>query len=121
MKCSKCTQNNDFVIAKLTDKNGEQLYCLNCLMVASINRKLCLTDNPLFVDDVTGEAGAVKYENHDEIYFLSVDRMMRLITHNLSPEEYFALAKKYGADKFLLHSDFYDAFDGEALQPAGLY
>jgi hypothetical protein len=45
--------------------------------------------------------------------------MYRLITHNLDPDEYFALAKKYGADKFEIHSDFYDEFDGIAIQPAG--
>ena len=117
MKCSMCQQTKTMAIAKLTDRNGEMFYCLNCLAVACINKRIYLVNNDEFVDDVTGLIGAVKYENYDETYYLSSDRMMRLLMRNLEPEEYFALVKKYGANKFLLHSDFYDSFDGEALQP----
>ena len=114
MFCSVCKEKH---VIKITDNNNTTPYCLNCLLSAVINHKLKIKNNPDFIDDVTGEKGAVKFENKDEIYVLEKERMYRLITHSLEPDEYFALAQKYGADKFEIHSDFYDDFDGVAIQP----
>lgn len=117
MQCSLCNMQQDLCISTITDAAGIAHYCLNCLVGLAIDNKLNFENDPMLIDDVTGESGAVKYENGDEIYILEKERMRRLIAHSLYPDEYFALAKKYGADKFELHSDFYDAFDGEAVQP----
>lgn len=117
MKCSMCKENRETLMVKLTDACGETIYCPNCLAVAYLNRTLHLENHPDFVDDVTGCNGAVKYEATDETYVLEVETMKRLIAHNLDPDEYYALANKYGADKFMIHSDFYDDFDGVAIQP----
>ena len=117
MKCSKCGNNRSVLMIRLTDAKGETIYCPNCLAAAYLNRKLHLKNHPDFIDDITGNHGAVKYEATDETYVLEVEAMKRLIAHNLDPEEYYALAHKYGADKFMIHSDFYDDFDGVAIQP----
>ena len=118
MKCCRCEQNSEYVIAKITDKNGFAEYCQNCLCELFFENKLLFENNPDFIDDITGEKGAVKYEAYDETYVLEKSTMIRLIARNLEPEEYFALVKKYGANKFLLHDDFYDPFDGIAVQPS---
>ena len=120
MKCINCGENRDVVCAKITDKNGEQHYCLNCCLSLYLRGKLNIENNPDFIDDITGESGAVRYQNGDECYTLERKTLGRLISHNLDPDEYFALVAKYGADKFELHDDFYDEFDGVAIQPATL-
>lgn len=117
MSCIKCGDNRKVIISTLTDKNGSVEYCPNCLTMAFINNELHFENHPQFIDDVTGEIGAVKFESEGEIYILENKRMLRLIAHNLEPEEYFALAKKYGANKFEIHDDFYDELDGTAIQP----
>lgn len=117
MICSICKEYHPHSLVAITDKDATIIYCLNCLMSTTINNQLKLENNPDFIDDVTGEKGAVRFENANETYVLEKTRMYRLITHNLDPDEYFALAKKYGTDKFEIHSDFYDEFDGIAIQP----
>ena len=117
MSCSKCGDDRRVILTTITDKNGSVEYCPNCLIEAYIEFKLDFENNPDFIDDVTGEHGAVKFESEGEIYILERERMFRLIAHNLDPDEYFALAKKYGANKFEIHDDFYDDFDGVAIQP----
>lgn len=121
MKCSKCGFESDISIATITDKNGSVQYCLNCTSIALINRQLHMENDETLVDDITGENGAVKFECGDETYILDSDTMKRLIALDLDPDEYFALAKKYGADKFHIHSDFYDDCDGVAIQPLRVY
>ena len=119
MKCSICGENGEVLIVEITDKNGVKIYCPNCIIYSYMNGKLHLENCSDFADDITGKFGAVKYKNFDEVYTLEKDTMTRLITRNLLPEEYFSLVTKYGADKFLLHGDFYDPSDGCALQPVG--
>ena len=117
MKCSECGFDEKIVVISITDKNGSLEFCPNCLIKQFIENELSFENHPDFVDDVTGEKGAVKFESYDEVYVLEKERMLRLISHNLEPEEYFALAEKYGANKYMIHEDFYDEIDGEALQP----
>ena len=119
MICSMCKNDYGSIVTAITDKNGTNHYCPNCLLSGVLNREIKFENNPDFIDDITGENGAVKFENDNETYVLEKATMYRLITHNLNPDEYFALAKKYGADKFEIHDDFYDEFDGIAIQPAG--
>lgn len=118
MICSICNEGRPCATT-ISDKNGTTFYCPNCLLEAVLNRKIKFENDLNLIDDITGEKGAVKFESGDELYILEKESMYRLITHNLDPDEYFALAKKYGADKFEIHSDFYDEFDGVAIQPAG--
>lgn len=118
MICSVCKEDHSNIAINITDKNGSTVYCPNCLISGVLDHDIKFDNNSDFIDDVTGEQGAVKFESKDEIYILEKRRMYRLITHNLDPDEYFALAKKYGSDKFEIHSDYYDEFDGVAIQPA---
>lgn len=121
MKCSKCEVNNENVIVTIKDKNKEVPFCMNCLVECCINRKFNFENDENLIDDVTGEKGAIQYISKEVTYVLEKKTMIRLILNNLDPDEYFALAKKYGADKFELHSDFYDEFDGVAIQPIECY
>lgn len=117
MKCDVCNYESERIVAKITDGEGSYNFCPNCLVLRYAQEQLDFENHPDFIDDVTGEKGAVKFESYDEVYILEKDRMLRLIARNLEPEEYFALVKKYGANKYLLHDDFYDPFDGAAIQP----
>lgn len=89
-------------------------------MLHQLEDTLKLENNPDFVDDITGENGAVKYETEGESYTLEKETMERLILCNLTPEEYFTLAEKYSPHNFSLHDDFYDPIDGSAIQPHGV-
>ena len=117
MKCSICNENHECSTVKITDKNETKVYCLNCLLSEYLDGNLRLENNPDFVDDITNENGAVKYESEDESYVLEKKTLGRLISCNLDPDEYFALVEKYSADNFSLHDDFYDPDDGFAIQP----
>ena len=116
MKCEKCSFTHDVIIVEITDGVKILRLCPNCVAVSFLNNELSFINNPDFVDDITGKPGAVKYSCADEVYSLERRSMMRLISHNLRPCEYHALVKKYGANKFMLHDDFYWE-DGTALQP----
>ena len=121
MKCSKCGfEKHPSILVKITDNNGEAIYCPNCLLLHQLEGILKLKNNPNFIDDITGKKGAVKYEAEGESYTLEKETMERLILCNLTPEEYFALAEKYSPHNFCLHDDFYDPIDGCAIQPHGV-
>lgn len=92
------------------------MLCPNCIAYGILNNKISFINNPNFIDDITGKPGAVKFEAYGESYTLERRTMMRLLAHSLQPKEYKALAKKYGADKYMIHDDFYDE-DGNAIQP----
>lgn len=115
-KCEQCGYDKSIVNITIRDFAGEITLCPNCLATAFLNNKLHFMDNASLICDVTGERGAVEFMAYDEYYCLSSNVMMRLISHNLKPHEYFALAKKYGANKFMIHDDFY-LEDGTAWQP----
>jgi hypothetical protein len=101
----------------IADKHDLSIFCVNCTLEGTLNNDIVMENNPDFIDDITGKKGAIRYESGNESYTLEREVMKRLICCALEPEEYFALAKLHGSDKFLLHSDFYDDIDGEALQP----
>ena len=115
-KCKNCKCEAQILLIKLTDTNSTETYCPNCLALAFCENKLNFQNNPNFIDDITGKPGAVKFESNDESYSLEKETMLRLISYNLKPNEYFALADKYGNDKYMLHDDFYTE-DGIAWQP----
>lgn len=117
MKCEICGEVKTNSTEVITDNKGTTYYCPNCMVDAYIGGKLDFENNPEFIDDITGEHGAVKYERGDEQYVLEKETMLRLIGYNLDPDEYFALVEKYGNKQFMLHDDFYDEFDGGAIQP----
>lgn len=116
MVCEKCQKDYGKIIIRLRDKNGEQTFCPNCLAFTVSNGDLKIENDKTLRDDVTGKFGAVEYCSLNERYTLEKETMIRLICKNLTPEEWFALKEKYGADKFELHDDFYDE-DGYAIQP----
>ena len=121
MKCKNCGNSSERILTTITDNNGSSVYCPNCLVEEFLSGNLNFENNMDFVDDITGEKGAVSYVSDGETYILEKEAMLRLISYNLDPDEYFALANKYGADKFMLHDDFYDSWDGGAVQPLGCY
>lgn len=116
MVCDKCKKEVVSVEEHLKDKNGEQVFCPNCLCEEVATGQLILENDETLRDDVTGEFGAVEFCSSGEHYILKKERMIRLICHNLEPDEWKTLTEKYGEDKFELHEDFYDD-DGFALQP----
>lgn len=116
MKCEKCNCAIPHVIITLTDATKSQQLCPNCIAFGILDNQLSFINNPNFIDDITGKPGAVKFESWGESYTLERRSMMRLLAHSLQPKEYRILAKKYGADKYMLHDDFYLP-DGTAVQP----
>ena len=116
MICSKCGKNYPTIAIAIKDLNGEKIFCPNCLITSYINSELNLVDDPKIIDDVSGKNGAVEFISENEHYNLHHKRMLRLIAHNLLPEEYRVLANKYGSDKYEIHDDFYSEY-GIALQP----
>lgn len=120
MSCNFCKRELGAYEEKLEDKNGIQTYCPNCMTMLVAKQELKLENDPNLTDDVTGEKGAIKFTSGDETYILEKVRMLRLLSFDLNADEYFALAKKYGAHQFHLHDDFYDSVSGEAEQPLRL-
>ncbi len=115
--CEICNQpRHPGIMIALTDAAKTIELCPNCLAIMVLENKLVFQNNPSFIDDITGKPGAVKFESYGESYALESETMMRLVAHNLRQHEYLALAKKYGADKFMIHDDFYD-IDGTPIQP----
>lgn len=117
--CMLCGEST-VVDIMIIDKDSSRIYCPNCIYRALYNKSLNLCNNSNLRDDITGEYGAILYVTHKEEYCLKRDTMIRLICHNLKPEEWKALTKKYveptGTFKFMLHEDFYDD-EGNTLQP----
>lgn len=116
--CEKCGYSNTVINITIKDAIKELTLCPNCLAIAFMNNRLHFVDNPTLVCDVTSEKGAVEFISDNEYYCLNSESMMRLISHNLTPHEYFVLVHKYNPYKFMLHDDFYDE-DGFAIQPMG--
>ena len=121
MSCIICGKSFNRIEATIKDKNSEKTYCPNCLIGEFIEGNLNLENDLNLIDDITGEHGAVEYKSDHESYTLERETMLRLIAHDLDCDEYFALAKKYGADMFHLHDDFYDPDTGEAEQPVLIF
>ena len=116
MKCENCKKECDAIMIKIKDAVRELNLCPNCLAISFLENEISFLNDPNLVDDITGKPGAVEFVSHNERYVLERRAMMRLISHNLKKNEYLVLAKKYGADKYMIHDDFY-AEDGTALQP----
>lgn len=116
LACEHCGYSIAHVVITLTDGVRSQMLCPNCIAYGILDNKISFTNNPNFIDDITRKSGAVRFEAYGESYTLERCTMMRLLAHNLHPAEYKALAKKYGADKYMIHDDFYDE-DGNAIQP----
>lgn len=93
MKCSICGSKDERTISKTTDKYGSKYYCIECRVTHSCLGKFNFKNNSKFIDDITGEKGAVKFEWLNETYVLEKERMVRLLSHELKSEEYFSLAK----------------------------
>jgi hypothetical protein len=111
--CTKCHQHYSMIMSIIVDGNGNRFYCPNCMAKEADTMPLANVSD--LHDDVTGEPGAVAFMAYKEVYTLEAERMRRLIKHTLAPDEVLALRKKYGADSFMLHDDFYDD-EGNALQ-----
>lgn len=116
LECKHCGYSVPQVVITLTDGTRSQMLCPNRIAFGIISNKISFINNPNFVDDITGKPGAVKFEAYGESYTLERRTMMRLLAHSLQPAEYQALAKKYGADKYMIHDDFYLP-DGTSVQP----
>lgn len=118
MKCKKCLRNiKDNIIVNIIDRNGVKSYCPNCLSFELQTHNLNIAEDINLDCDITRQPGAVIYKSGDELYVLNKKSMLRLLSYNLTPDEYKILKDKAG-DKFMymLHDDFYTE-DGEALQP----
>ena len=118
LACQRCGYAIPQVVITLTDGAKTQMLCPNCIAFGILDNTLSFINNPNFIDDITGKPGAVKFEAYGESYTLERRTMMRLLAHSLQKKEYLALAKKYGADKYMIHDDFYMP-DGTAIQPMG--
>ena len=114
--CQFCRNDNEILQIKITDKYGTTCYCPNCLAIHTYNNIINFVPNTDFIDDITKEPGAIRYEAYDESYTLNLETFKRLIRHNLTPEEYFTLCILYGENKYMIHDDFYTE-EGIAIQP----
>lgn len=120
MKCSNCgNEFPSYVIARVLDKNGENMYCANCLCMKATYGLLEteLENNNDYICDITNKNGAILYISDNEKYALEKELFIRLIKRALKPHECLLLLEKYSADAYLLHDDFYDPATGEAIQP----
>lgn len=116
--CEKCNKDYKSIEVTITDKNNKYVYCPNCLLLEFYNgNENNLENSDDFICDVINLRGAIHYNSQGEEYFLEKEILLRLINRNLTPNEYFALVKKYGQYKYMLHDDFYYYETGEALQP----
>ena len=116
MICGKST----IVDVMIIDGNTSRIFCPNCLGMLTYTNRIKFIEHPDIRDDIEDTYGAVIYVDCDESYKLKADTLKRLILHNLKPNEWKALHKKYIEEptkfKFMLHEDFYDE-EGNALQP----
>ena len=116
-KCIHCGCNLERILISLTDAAKERIICPNCVAEEVISGNLTFEPNYDLVDDITGLPGAVKFQflGDSEHYTLAPRAMLRLLAHDLRPDEWTVLIDKYG-DQYMLHDDFYTE-DGEAWQP----
>jgi len=74
-----------------------------------------LKPKPGAVSVISGEP-AVVYRAEDYEIGMTPEELFRFATHNLKPEEYFAIRDHFG-NLHEIHDDYYSEEDGEALQP----
>lgn len=118
MKCEICKRELEKCIDYcITDNEGEKHYCPNCITLKILQGEIELTNSKSLICDILKKQGAVKFSCMDEEYYLEKDIMIRLLTHNLTKQEYITLVSKYGDELYMLHDDFY-TIDGKAIQPA---
>lgn len=65
--------------------------------------------------ELCGKEGYV-FKDYKHTLKLCIEHLRKILTHNLLPDEFFSLYKKY-PDMYLLHGDFYDPITGKAIQP----
>lgn len=115
-RCMNCGYNKvPNIIVDLIDAAETRMMCPNCFTQAVAAGTLTFEADCNLVDDITGLPGAVRFVNDFENYTLSPRAMLRLLAHDLRPQEWKALVAKYG-EQFMLHDDFYTN-EGESLQP----
>lgn len=114
-RCMHCGYSKENILVTLIDAAEARTMCPNCFTVAVATGDLDFEADYNLLDDITGLPGAVKFVNHFENYTLAPRTMLRLLAHDLRPDEWKALVAKHG-EQFMLHDDFYSE-DGEAYQP----
>ncbi len=117
LKCDYCEKDTpDKIMDIIFSRQKTYCLCPNCLSVMIQTRQLELENRMDLQDSITGKPGAVEYHcSPTEKYILEKDAMMRLLSRNLYPSEYFAL-KTDSTFQYMLHDDFYSE-SGRALQP----
>ena len=116
--CNRCGKDLQIIECHITDKNKTITLCPNCLCIFLYND--CgeeFENSDEYICDITGKRGAIRFKSGNEKYFLEKEIMLRLLKHNLKPDEYFALTEKYNENNNMLHDDFYYPDTGEAVQP----
>ncbi len=66
--------------------------------------------------DLSGDGAVFQYRSDQVRLLLTIEKLLHLLSRNLSAEDYFALLEKHGSF-FEIHDDFYDYETGQALQP----
>lgn len=66
--------------------------------------------------DLPGEGAVFQYRTDQVRLLLTREKLLQLLSRNLSAEDYFVLSEKHGLF-FEIHDDFYDYETGQALQP----
>lgn len=116
--CDYCGKDFKTIECHITDETDTITMCPNCLCMYLYNTGGdSLENSNEYVCDVTNKRGAIRFKSGNEKYFLEKEIMLRLLKHDLKPEEYFALTEKYDANNYMLHDDFYYPDTGEAIQP----
>jgi len=116
--CDFCFKDMGVIEQKISDGRNRTLsLCPNHVVTALFSGMLDFEPDPKLTCEITGQKGAVKYEDADATYILAPDIMLRLINLSLHKREYRKLIKnRNGKIPFLLHDDFYGD-DGTAYQP----
>lgn len=129
MKCMEKDCVNELMIISINDGEDRLNLCFNhATIFASDERLITLEGTAPQISsskldktcDCCSEAALEASEldpfNDDITWNLCMDHLKKLLTHQLSKEEYKSLYNIYG-DVYLLHNDFYNS--GVVFQPVG--
>lgn len=97
----------------IEDADGIKTYDPNSLIMTHVERGLPL-GGTVGASVISGEPG-YRYMEDDVVLILTKDELVRLVEHDLKPEEFKKLRDLYGVF-FSIHDDFFDMETGEALQ-----
>ena len=114
---NRVTNDLDVVSIDVQQAGGVTRYDPNRLIMAYFDGALAQLEPIPGVVSVISQKPAVTYTSTEVQIPLTPEELRRLVSRQLKPAEFFALAFQYGVF-FEIHEDFYNEETGIALQPA---